>query len=151
MKRRLCDRPGVQKTAGGVVGCREGERAKSEWKQGEFSAVVWVEADSKAVAVYLLIAPYRESSIRRDRAGAIICWLSEQHGHMISRTDGGCNVGGGLDGEGRAHRKNAEIGGTHGPFSWTKTLGSTTSSTLVPAHDEHQDNAGLFRLQKALQ
>lgn len=54
---------------------------------------------------------------------------------------------------GRAGRtpRSAGFSSANGPFSWTKTLGSTTSSTLVPAHDEHQDNAGLFRLQKALQ
>lgn len=40
-------------------------------------------------------SPDGESAVRCDRAGAIICWMSEQHEHMIPRTDGACGVEGG--------------------------------------------------------
>lgn len=56
MKRRLCDRLGVQKTVDGGWGEERGE-SKSEWKQGEFlTSSLWLSRQ-QAVAVYLLIAP----------------------------------------------------------------------------------------------
>lgn len=57
--------------------------------------LVWATPQQALAALINNISGCESSYIRCDRVRAIIRWMSEQYDHMISNTDGGCNVEGG--------------------------------------------------------